>query len=92
MNRFAIGYSPKVDQLDRPIFVFIELPKATLVQQRGDAGPKQIDKPFDVVLDSYSTRCFIRTVTEFEPEYMTSMLTADESWDVLPRPGARVPA
>jgi hypothetical protein len=92
MNRFAIGYSPHPDQLDRPIFVFMEMPDATLVQERGDAGPKQIDQPFDMVLDSFSTRCFIRTVTEFEPEYFASMLTADESWNVLPRPGARVPA
>jgi hypothetical protein len=92
MNRFAIGYSPKADQLDRPIFVFMETPKATLVQERGDAGPRQIEEPFDVVLDSFSTRCLIRTVTELEPEFFASLLTAEESWDVLPRPGVRVPA
>jgi hypothetical protein len=45
---------------------------------------------FDIVLDSYSTSVFIRTVTDFEPDLFASMLVAEENWDLLPRPG--VPA
>jgi hypothetical protein len=42
---------------------------------------------FDVVLDGFSTKVFIRNVTELEPEVITSMLVAEENWDLLPRAG-----
>lgn len=40
---------------------------------------------FDVVVDSFSTRVFIRNVTELEPEVITSMLVEEDNWDLLPR-------
>jgi hypothetical protein len=43
---------------------------------------------FDGVLDSFSSSCLIRTVTEFEPTIFSSLLTVDEIWDALPRPHA----
>jgi hypothetical protein len=43
---------------------------------------------FDVVLDGFSTRYFIRTLVDLEPDVIVSMLLADEdNWDRLPRPG-----
>jgi hypothetical protein len=50
-----------------------------------EIGPGQPEY-FDLVLDTFSASCLIRTVTEFEPAIFSSLLTADEIWDVLPRP------
>jgi len=44
------------------------------------------ERYFDGVLDSFSSSCLIRTVTEFEPTLFSSLLTIDQMWDVLPRP------
>jgi hypothetical protein len=35
-------------------------------------------------LDSFSATYMIRTVREFEPAILASMLTSDEVWDLLP--------
>lgn len=41
---------------------------------------------FDVVLDSFSTRVFIKNITELEPGVLASMLVGDDAnWDRLPR-------
>jgi hypothetical protein len=42
------------------------------------------------VLDSFSATYIIRTIREFEPDMLASMLTNDEVWNALPR--AVVPA
>jgi hypothetical protein len=88
--RFAIGYAP--DEIEKPIMVFLESNGSVLVQKRGKAAPRALPGPFDEVLDSYSTTCLIRTVGELEPEYLSSLLAADESWDMLPRPRISTPA
>lgn len=61
------------------------------------AGEERVEpgqpRYFDVVLDSFSSSCLIRTVTEFDPAILSSLLTVDQMWDVLPKPrGAAVPA
>jgi hypothetical protein len=107
VNRFAIGYTPNIEEMDYPVAVFVETGDGVLFQQRGEpdvqlldrevgpvlGGPGQQVRPgearyFDVVLDSFSTRFFIRTVTELEPDMIASMLLAETNWDLLPRPHA----
>jgi hypothetical protein len=61
-----------------------------LFVKNGDSKAERVEpgepKYFDVVLDTFSTSCLIRTVTEFEPAVFSSLLTSDQIWDVLPRP------
>jgi hypothetical protein len=99
VNRLAIGYSP--EQLDRAIAVFFETDDGVLLQLREGPAPRLIDRSsdelepgapefFNAVLDSFATTYLIRTVRELEPAVLTSMLTSDEVWDLLPR--SAVPA
>ncbi len=71
-------FGPRV--LDEPLTVRIDDSDA---EQVGPGQPRY----FDLVLDSFSSSCLIRTVTEFEPGMFSSLLTStDEIWEALPRP------
>jgi hypothetical protein len=95
VNRIAIGYAP--DQENRAVVVFIETDTGVVLQARDAPAPRLIDSPvlsdvepgapefFNTILDSFSTTYLIRTVREFEPDVLSSMLATDQVWDLLPR-------
>jgi hypothetical protein len=57
------------------------------VRQNGETREVRPGEPayFDIVVDNFSTRVFVRNVTELEPEVIASMLVSEDNWDLLPR-------
>jgi hypothetical protein len=69
-----------LQQLDRPLG---SRPQDGL---GGDVIGPGAPQYFDAILDSFSTKFFIRTMADLEPDVLASMLLAEENWALLPRP------
>ena len=70
MNRFAIGYAPHPEEIDRPVMVFLETVNGVLVQERGESAPQLLDRPELVHLNGGEAR----EVGPGDPAYFDVML------------------